>query len=117
MGAQERLIKRLILTTVDRCGACGRHYEIGDITILGRQEEVWFLSLVCSQCHTQGLVAALIKEQKPPQIVTDLTGEEMKRLSRTPKITADDVLDMHQFLKDFQGNFSTLFRNHKEDGG
>ena len=105
---EESLIKRLVASL--RCGACGRRYELGNIDVLGQQEGLWFLRVFCSACRAQCLVAAVIKEDRAPEVITDLTEVELDRFRNISTLTADDVLDMHNFLKGFDGDFSRLFK-------
>lgn len=102
---EEGLIKRLMASI--KCSSCGQHYEVYDMDIIGRKEDMWFLRVQCSSCHTQSLVAAIIKESRIPEVVNDLTETELDKL--TNWVSADDVLDMHNFLKGFDGDFSHLF--------
>ena len=104
---KEGLIK--VLMSSIKCGACGQHYEVGNIDVLGHREELWFLKALCSSCHTQCLVAAVAKEDKVPEVVTDLTEAELGKSVAAGVVGADDVLDMHGFLKNFGGDFSRLF--------
>jgi hypothetical protein len=43
-----------------------------------------------------------------PEVITDLTPEERRAADEWPPITADDVLDIHQLLKEFDGDFLAL---------
>jgi len=104
---EEKLIKRFM--TSIKCGVCGQRYEVDNVKVLGHQEDLWFLSVFCSACHTQGLVAAVIKEGRAPKVITDLTETELDKFKKMDKLTADEVLDMHSFLKGFDGDFSQLF--------
>ena len=104
---EENLIRRLIAST--KCSVCGQHYEPDNISILGHQEELWFLRVSCSACHTQYLVAAIIKEDRMPELVIDLTEAELDRFRNMDVPAADEMLDMHNFLKNFNGDFSWLF--------
>ncbi|MBA7692939.1 hypothetical protein ES703_101513 [subsurface metagenome] len=54
-------------------------------------------------------MAAVIKEGKAPKVTTDLTEAELDKFKKMDKLTADEALDMHSFLKDFDGDFSQLF--------
>jgi hypothetical protein len=103
----ESLVKKLMATL--KCSVCGQRYEAANVQVLGRREELWFLSVSCLTCHSQGLVAAVIKEGKPQEVITDLTEEEFARLNGQSAVVGDDVLEIHSFLKDFDGDFSTLF--------
>ena len=104
---EERLIKRFM--TSIKCSVCGQHYEVDNVKVLSHQEDLWFLSVFCSACQTQCLVAAAIKEGKAPKVITDLTEAELDKFKKMDRLTADEVLDMHSFLKGFDGNFSQLF--------
>ncbi len=104
---EEGLIKRLMASI--KCSVCGQRYEVDNINILGQQEDLWFLSASCPACHARCLVAAVIREGRVPEVTTDLTEAELGRFMNVGKATADEVLDMHNFLKDFDGDFSRLF--------
>ena len=104
---EERLIKRLM--TSIKCDLCGQHYEGYNIDVLGHSEELWFLRALCSSCHAQCLVAAVVKESRRHGLNTDLTDVELDKFVGVDVIRADDVLDMHNVLKDFDGDFSRLF--------
>lgn len=99
------------LMTGVNCAVCGRRYEAGNINILYHQEELWFVSVFCQSCQTKGLVAALIKESGEAQFVTDLSEGELARFIESPTVSADDVLDFHTFLDNFDGDFASLFGN------
>ncbi len=104
----ERFVKRLLSSM--KCGLCNKHYEPGNVNVLSHQDNVWFLSVYCSTCQSQGLVAAVVKEGKAPEIVTDLTDEELAALNAGQGIAADDILEMHGFLESFDGDFDMLFK-------
>ena len=103
---EERLIKKLM--TSIKCDSCGQHYEVYDVDILGHREDMWFMRVQCSICHTQCLVAAVVREGKGPAVITDLTEGELKA-REDDAIEAEDVLDMHRFLEGFDGDFLGLF--------
>ena len=104
---EESFIIRLIASI--KCSVCGQPYDVDNITVLGRQEDLWFLSASCPACHTRCLVAAVIREGRLPEVTTDLTKAELDRFRNMSRVTTDDVLDMHNFLKGFDGDFSQLF--------
>jgi len=104
---EEKLIKRFM--TSIKCSVCRQRYEVDNVKVLGHQEDLWFLSVFCSVCQTQCLVAAVIKEGKALKVTTDLTEAELDKFKKMDKLTADEVLDMHRFLKDFDGDFSRFF--------
>jgi hypothetical protein len=104
---KENVIKRVMASL--KCGVCQQRYEPDNVTVLGYQEDLWFLRVFCLACHTQYLVAVVIKEGKAPEVITDLTEVELDKFNNAVGLTANEVLDMHNFLKDFDGDFSRLF--------
>ena len=104
---EEGLIKRLMASV--KCDVCGQRYEVDNINILGHHEDLWFLSVLCPACHARCLVAAVIKQGRVPEVTTDLTKVELDRFRNVGRVSADEVLDMHNFLKGFDGDLSRLF--------
>ena len=100
------LIKRLMASM--KCGVCGQRYEVGNINVIGQHQDLWFLRVFCSACRAQCLVAAVIKEDRMPEVITDLTEAELDKFRNAGVLSADEVLEMHDFLKDFDGDFSQL---------
>lgn len=87
-----------------KCAVCGQQYEAHDVALLGQEEEFWFLRMSCPICHTECLVAIATAEDGEPELFTDLN-----ELEGRLRVTADDTLNMHNFLKDFDGDFIQLF--------
>ena len=104
---EESLIKKLITSV--KCNVCGQHYKAGDVDVLSHEEDLWFLRVSCPDCDTHYLLAAIIKESRAPEVITDLTETELQRFGNMDSPIPDDVLDTHNFLKDFDGDFSQLF--------
>lgn len=105
---QDRFVKRLIASI--KCAVCGQRYEVANINILGHQQDLWFLRVFCPGCRTQGLVAAVIKEERKGETLSELTPEERRHFFRSEPVSVDDMLDMHNFLKSFDGDFEELFK-------
>jgi len=107
---EERLIKKLM--TSMKCEECGQNYESFNIDILGHRQDMWFLRALCSSCNTQCLVAAVVREDKVVEEVDDLAMDEMDK-NQGEAIETDDMLDMHNFLIGFDGDFSSFFGQEK----
>jgi len=107
MKMDDKFIKKLLANI--KCGVCGHNYESVNVNVLGHQEDLWFVTVFCPSCKSKGIVAAVIKEDKPPKVITELTEAERDKFTAVPLIDSDDVLDMHTFLKEFSGDFSSLF--------
>lgn len=105
---RENLVKKLMAAT--KCAACGRSYRADDVSILGHEDDLWFVTVSCSACEARYLVAAVIREGSGPGVVTDPAEVERKIFRSVPAITTGDVLDMRGFLENFDGDFYRLFK-------
>ena len=54
---------------------------------------------------------APLKEGEKPETVGELTAQEWARFREMPQIDVDDLLDVHEFLRDFEGDFASLFED------
>lgn len=109
---EENLIKRLMSSI--RCSVCGQRYGESNIKVLGHHDDLWFLRTFCPACHTRCLVTAVVKEGEVSGVTTDLTEAETKKFRDSVAPTADEVLDMHNFLKDFEGDVHHLFHEKRD---
>ncbi len=91
------------------CGICGQKYDAANIRILDQEDGLWVLSVYCGSCGTQGLIAAVVQDGNITNVITDLTEDEYERFGERQAVGTDDVLEMHSFLKEFDGDFSGLF--------
>jgi len=101
---KERDIRHLVSHL--KCSVCGQRYDKDNVNVLGHEHDLWFLKVFCPACQSHGLVATLVKERKPP--LSDLTEAERLKFRCSPPVGWDDLLDMHNLLKDFQGETSEL---------
>ncbi|MEE9491437.1 MAG: hypothetical protein V3V80_03950 [Dehalococcoidia bacterium] len=104
---REAFLKRLFSKV--NCGVCGQKYDVSNIKILDQEDGLWVLSVYCSSCGTQGLIAAVVQEGNITEVITDLTEAERERFDDSEVVGVDDVLEMHNFLKEFNGDFANLF--------
>lgn len=104
---RESFLKRLFAAI--KCSACGQKYEEANIKVIDCDGGLWFLSAFCSSCETHGLIVAVVEDDKATQVITDLTEADYDKLACGEVVGVDDLLDMHNFLKDFEGDFVTLF--------
>ena len=108
----EDVIKDLMASM--ECDICGERYGVDNVDIISHEEDLWFLRVICPACQTQCLVTAVIREGGTPQVITDLTETELDGFRDVGVLTADEVLDVHNFLKEFDGDFSRLFERGGE---
>ncbi len=101
------LIQRLVANI--QCAVCGEAYVMDNVQILGHQDDLWISAVTCAHCHTQGLIFAVVRGgELDSEVISELTPDEMDALEELGDITADEVLDLHEFLKDFDGDLFQL---------
>lgn len=106
---------RTQLTTFT-CPACRRRYRGSRMRLLAEREGLFFVDLDCSRCgsHTVAIVTVEADDSDFTIEVSDVVGEdEIEHLGEplppgAAPVTADDVLEMHQFLNRFQGSLGEL---------
>lgn len=103
------LIKHIIANM--SCAICQNRYEEDDIHIVDHQGDIWIMSIVCKQCHTRGQIFALIREHEDEMVMTEMTPDEWAKFQEMPQIDSDEVLDIHQLLKNFEGDFVELLES------
>jgi hypothetical protein len=94
------------------CTACGRGYTSSNIRVLAQREELFFVDLSCRGCGAQAvaIVTVQIDDAEPHLDVGDLAAEiEDDGDEGPPAVGAEDILDMHDFLRGFDGDFHGLF--------
>jgi hypothetical protein len=112
---RQAFIRHLIANV--QCVNCGERYARNDIYVLGHHEDVWVSAVVCSRCGTQGLVFATIREDERFDVRSKATAHELATLKKMPALTIDDVLDVHAFLKEFDGDVTALFEQSTSQDG
>lgn len=99
------------------CASCGRPYRPDRIRILAQREELFFVDLGCEACGTQAVAVVTIQAEDGEAPRADAGDIELARIGREdtgepsrPAVSADEVLQMHEFLAAFDGDFDRLFR-------
>jgi hypothetical protein len=124
MDTSEKQIKRIVLDRMERCSVCHRGFEPDDVHVLSRKSDMWMLMVSCGECQARNFVAAVIGDgdAEEAQLALRRLGEEhvRTRTSIEPEdegtpgepVSVDDVIEIHQFLQGFDGDFKALFRDH-----
>ena len=105
-SAQERLFKQLLST--HRCSNCRHRFARDRFSVVAKHEKLWVVSARCSSCHMAQMFWVSLRHgiQLAPE---ELTSAERERLEALPALNSDDVLEMHEFLNEFDGDFRSLF--------
>lgn len=106
---KRHLIHKLL--TRLRCAKCARLYNPEDFALVQRRSDVWVLSTRCQHCNELCHVIVFMRLDAAPESapILDLTPEELQVVDQWPPITADDVLDVHETLREFDGDVKALF--------
>jgi hypothetical protein len=108
VDAERHLFIRHLITNV-KCAVCQHQYQPDDIQVIEDHEDLWVLSVVCSECHTQGLIFAVVREvAAEPERQAEAEDESWARYELMPAINQDEVLDMHCLLNQFDGDIFDL---------
>jgi len=87
-----------------RCPNCGASYRSGNIHLLGQLEVIFIVHLFCGSCETSALATLIVGEENViSKIVTNLQGNFREKVREA--VTTDDLLDLHKFLTNFDGDF------------
>jgi hypothetical protein len=118
----DKQIKQIVLDRMERCSVCHRGFEPDDVHVLSRKSDMWMLMVSCGECQARNFVAAVIGDgdAEEAQLALRRLGEEHIRTSREiddedpgepqDPVSIDDVLEIHEFLQGFDGDFQALFR-------
>jgi transcription elongation factor Elf1 len=108
---------RLQLTSFN-CPACGRRYRDTRVDVLAEREGLFFVDLDCAECGSRTVAIITVDQEnaglsvgelQPVTEVDDRNGETLP--SGAAPVTADDVLDMHEFLARYEGDVKGLLRS------
>jgi hypothetical protein len=104
----QELIKKI--QTTMRCPSCGATYHGDHIHFLGQLEMAALIQLDCQGCGLPVMATLIISEENQAQakLLSDISREDLEHASKHP-VTTDQVVDVHRFLKKFDGDFENLF--------
>jgi hypothetical protein len=103
---QERLVKDLVGTF--RCPICRRGFQHEHVRVAARHEQLWIVSVRCRTCRNQQVFWIALKDGETLE-PDELSEVDHEYLADGAPICANDVLDMHEFLQQFNGDFVGLF--------
>jgi hypothetical protein len=111
--------------TTFTCPACRRHYQSGSIRLLAERDGLFFVDLDCFACHSHSVAIVTIGMDDAESAIAEVpvVDDSLRSLEPPPRgttaapISADDVLEMHQFLAGFRGNVDQMFRAASRQAG
>jgi hypothetical protein len=94
------------------CPVCGRSLKGCDVQVLSHEEERFHLQVTCAQCQVTFIVVLAIAGGAVEEIEKAIPEPDVEPVAAEP-ITVDEILDLHLYLKNFQGTFTELI--HQPD--
>ena len=121
MDTSEKQIKRIVLNRMERCSVCHHVFRPDDIHVISRKPDLWMMMVECDECHARNFVAAVLNDGDPSEaqlalrrlsesgVSGEAAGPAPEPAPKGDPVTPHDVLDMHEFLAGFNGDFTRLF--------
>lgn len=88
------------------CPACGRTYAADEIKLRGFLDNTYILQTICNQGHSPLLTVFIASYQKREGKPLPSEIREFK----AERISSDDVIDFHEKLEKFNGDFESLWQ-------
>jgi len=108
------------------CPVCGRSLKGCDIQVLSHEDERFHLQVTCAQCQVTFIVVLAIAGGAVEEIesvetaaqvaIVEASSAEADESALEP-ITIDEILDVHLYLKDYQGTLKDLLQQPDHSRG
>ena len=127
MDTSDNQIRRIVVERMDRCTVCHRRFVEDDVEVVSRKSDVWLMIVQCKDCHSRSFAAVVGDSSAPidaeslfgfrPDGSIEITFETDGEFFDIPQddeetedpVNVDDLLEMHDFLDSFDGDFKSLF--------
>ena len=96
------------LDNLAKCPICNKKYGQTKILVLREETNKTTIHVTCESCKISSLVFISSGKMGIVSIgmLTDLTREEAGSLFNNEEVSADNVIEMHEYLKNFKGEIS-----------
>ncbi len=95
------------------CPVCGRSLKGCDIQVLSHEEERFHLQVTCAQCQVTFIVVLAIAGSAVEGVESVEPAAAVRSAPAPEPISVDEILDLHLYLKSFQGTLRELI--HQPD--
>jgi hypothetical protein len=85
------------------CPVCREALVDCDLKLLRRDGSTYTVQVGCARCHVSFVVVLQIRGDFPDPPAPEAPAEPV-----APPISADELLDVHETLRDFEGSFAEL---------
>jgi hypothetical protein len=98
------------------CPVCGRSLKGCDVQVLSHEDERFHLQVTCAQCQVTFIVVLAIAGAAVEEIESTIPEPTEQPVVAEP-ISVDEILDLHLYLKSFQGTLKELVHQHDHSRG
>ena len=99
------------------CPVCGRSLKGCDIQVLSHEEERFQLQVTCAQCQVTFIVVLAIAGGAVEEIEAVEAADVVEAAPAREPISVDEILDLHLYLKNFQGTLKELIHQPENSRG
>lgn len=99
------------------CPVCGRSLKGCDVQVLSHEEERFHLQVTCAQCQVTFIVVLAIAGGAVEEIEKATPEPDLEPVAAAEPITIDEILDLHVYLKNFQGTLTELIQQPDHSRG
>src|SRR5450756_1443938 len=94
------------------CPVCGRSLKGCDVQVLSHEEERFHLQVTCAQCQVTFIVVLAIAGGAVEEVDKAIPETELEPIVAAEPITVDEIIDLHLYLKNFQGTLTAVSYTH-----
>jgi hypothetical protein len=121
MHTRERMIRERFATRV--CEHCGHVYASGNVLVLARRRPAWVVLVSCAYCDHRSIFVVSFPHadnadperphgwESPDISISDpyVNPRDAAQSEQLAPISADEVIQMREFLAHFDGDFKRAF--------
>jgi len=90
------------------CPVCGRSSKGCDVQVLSHEDERFHLQVTCAQCQVTFIVVLAIAGGAIDEVESVSAEPPAATRAQAEPISVDEIIDLHLFLKSFQGTLREL---------
>lgn len=99
------------------CPVCGRSLKGCDVEVLSHEEERFHLQVTCAQCQVTFIVVLAIAGAAVEETEDTTPEPASEPAAAAEPISIDEILDLHLYLKNFQGTLPELVQQPDHSRG
>ena len=99
------------------CPVCGRSLKGCDVQVLSHEEERFHLQVTCAQCQVTFIVVLAIAGGAVEEIDKVMPEVEAEPYVAPEPISVDEIIDLHVYLRNFQGTLTELIQQPDHSRG